>query len=166
MRTARGARGGGDELLKPYRVAAAVLGVIGVLCLLVEVQSPSLIFWTGERVTGTNDGGIIYYTVEGQNRTLNDPREPPVRPVPVTVYADPDDASRDRSSNLARGVDAVFVLSPFVAAAAVLTAGLVRRRRIRRRVAAAASRQAQGRSAPFRPGSGGGPPPSGSSPSR
>ena len=146
-----------NGFLKPYRVGATVLLVLGALCLLVELQSPSLIFWTGERVPGTNDGGIIYYTVDGQNRTLNDPREPPARPEPVVVYADPEDASRDRSSNLARGFDLVFVLSPFVAAGAVVAVGLVRRRQFRRRVAAA------GPLPPLRPGSAGGPRPSRSS---
>ena len=149
--------------MKPYRVATAVFLVLGVLCLLVELQSPSLIFWTGERVQGTNDGGIIYYTVGGQNRTLNDPREPPDAPVPVTVYADPDDASRDRPSNLARGV----------------RRGL-RPRTVRRRQRGASSSgsSAAGGSAagtPFdrlghasavRPGSGAGPQPSRSTPSR
>ena len=160
MRRARRDRGGSDDFLHPYRVGAAMFLVLGVLCLLVELQSPSLIFWTGERVAGTNDAGIVYYTVDGQNRTLNDPREPPPRPVPVTVYADPDDASQDRSSNLARGFDVIFVLGPFVAAGAVIIIGLLRRQRIRRRNAAA------GPLRPFRPGSADGPPPSRSSPSR
>ena len=146
-----------DDFLRPYRVGATVLLVLGVLCLLVELQSASLVFWTGERVPGTNDGGIIYYTVDGQNRTLNDPREAPARPEPVVVYADPEDSSRDRSSSLARGFDAVFVFSPFVAAAGVITVGLVRRRGFRRRVAAA------GPLPPLRPGSAGEPHPSRSS---
>lgn len=154
MRAARRTRGGSDDFLKPYRFGAALFLVVGVLCLLVEVQSPSLVYWTGERVQGTNEGGIIYYTVDGDNRTLNDPREPPPHPVPVTVYADPDDASRDRPAGLARAVDAVFVLGPFVVAGGVTALGVVRRRRIRRRAAAA------GPLPPLRPGRADGSPPS------
>ena len=130
MRSSRSGRG---AYLKPYRVGAMILLALGVLVLLVELQSPSLVFWTGERVPGTNDGGIIYYTVDGENRTLNAPGEPPPRPFPVTVYADPDDSSRDQASKLARGLDAVLVLSPFVAAGALMALGLVRRRRLRLR---------------------------------
>ena len=160
MRTARRTRGGSDDFLKPYRVLAALFLVVGVLCLLVEVQSPSLVYWTGERVAATNDGGIIYYTVGGENRTLNDPREPPPHPVPATVYADPDDASRDRPAGLARAVDAVFVLGPFVAAGVLIVVGLVRRRRIRRRNAARPPLS------PVRPGRADEPPPSRSTPTR
>jgi len=125
-----------DELLKPYRVAATVLLVLGVLCLLVELQSPSRIYWTGERVPATNDGGIIFYTVDGQERTLNDPREAPAQPTAVAVYVDPVDSTRDRVAGPGRWFDAVFVLTPFVAAGAVLAVGIGRRRRFRRRVVA------------------------------
>ena len=125
-----------DAFLRPYRIAAVVLLVLGALCVLVELQSPSLICWTGERVPATNDAGIIFYTVDDQQRTLNDPHEAPPQPTAVTVYADPDDSSRDRVAGFGRAFDAVFVLTPFVAAGAVLVVGLDRRRRFRRRVAA------------------------------
>jgi hypothetical protein len=125
-----------DELLKPYRLAATLLLVLGVLCLLVELQSPSLVYWTGERVAGTNDGGIVFYTVGGEPRTLNDPGEPPVRPEPAVVYADPDDSSRDLLSGPGRWADMIFVLAPFAAAGGVLVLGLERRRRFRARAAA------------------------------
>jgi hypothetical protein len=119
--------GGGS--LQRYRVAALVLLVLGVLCVLVEVQSPSLVLWTGQPVPGTNDGGIVFYAVDGQQRTLNAPGDAPARPVPVTVYADPDDSSRDRVSSPAKWFDAAFVLGPFVAAGGMLVAGVARRRR-------------------------------------
>jgi hypothetical protein len=114
--------------LGPYRNAALVLLVLGVLCLLVELQSPSLIFWTGERVQGTNDGGLVYYTVDGQERTLDAGGDPPSRPVPVAVYADPADASRDRVSGPAKWFDAAFVTVPFAAAGVLVLVGVVRRR--------------------------------------
>ena len=148
----RGPRCETDELLKPYRIGAVILLVLGVLCLLVELQSPSLVYWTGERVPATNDAGIVYYEVHGEARTLNDPREAPVRPAATAVYADPDDASRDRQAGPGRWFDEVFVLAPFVAAGALLVVGLVRRRRFRARLARRAT-----------PGSADGPPPSRSS---
>jgi hypothetical protein len=142
-----------DELLKPYRVVATVLLVLGVLCVLVELQSPSLVYWTGERVAATDDGGIVFYAVHGEQRTLNDPREAPVQPKAVVVYADPDDASRDRLAGIGKAVDTAFVLGPFVAAGAALGVGLVRRRGFRRRVAARGQ-------ATITPGSADGPRPS------
>ncbi|GAA3564356.1 hypothetical protein GCM10022197_19980 [Microlunatus spumicola] len=144
MRTPRAARRDRDELLKPYRVAAVVLLVLGVLCVLVELQSPSLVYWTGERVPATNDAGIVYYEVHGEPRTLNDPREAPVRPAPTAVYADPDDASRDRQAGPGRWFDAAFVLAPFVAAGALPVLGLVRRRRFRERLARRATAGSDG----------------------
>ena len=155
-RTGRPERDGG---LRPYRVAALVLVVLGVLCVLVELQSPSLVYWTGERVPGTNDGGIVFYSVDGQDRTLNDPREAPARPTSVVVYADREDGSRDRLAGPGKAFDAAFVLTPFVGAGAVLVVGVVRRRRFRRRFA---RRTQPGIS----PGTAGGPRPSRSSPWR
>lgn len=125
-------REGGEQVrprsLGPYRNAAFVLLVLGVLCVLVELQSPSVILWTGERVQGTNDAGLVYYTVNGQERTLDAEGDPPERPVPVAVYADPADASRDRVSGPAKWFDAAFVATPFAAAGVVLLVGVVRRR--------------------------------------
>ncbi len=133
-----------DAFLRPYRVSAIVLLVLGVLCLLVELQSPSTIYWTGERVLATDDAGIIFYTVDGQQRTMNDPHEAPLQPKAVVVYADRDDSSRDRVAGYGKVFDTVFVLTPFVAAGAVIMMGLVRRQRFRRHVAEVAVRRAQG----------------------
>ncbi|MGI3779434.1 MAG: hypothetical protein ACRYG2_01525 [Janthinobacterium lividum] len=152
-----------DAFLRPYRVATIVLLVLGALCVLVELQSPSLVCWTGERVPGTNDAGIIFYTVDGEQRTLNDPHEAPLQPKPVVVYADPQDASRDRQAGIGKAFDAAFVLTPFVAGGVVIIVGLIRRRRFRRRVAEREPRPAPG--APTA-GSADGSRPSRSSPSR
>ena len=121
-----------EGFLRPYAIASVLLLVFGLLGVLIELQSPSLIYWTGERVQGTNDGGIIYYTVGGDQRTLTADGEPPSQPLPVTVYVDPDDSSRDRVVKPAKWLDAGFVLASPLAAAAVIATGLVRRRRFRR----------------------------------
>lgn len=141
--------------------------VFGVLCALVELQSSSLIYWTGDRVQGTNEGGIVYYTVDGQQRTLDQRGEPPARPVRVAVYVDPDDSSRDRLASPVKWFDAAFVLAPFAAAGIVLAAGIARRRRSRERLAAAERRRRdQATSDWLRLRREGGPPPSRSNPSR
>lgn len=137
MGTSPTSRPGRDERLRPYRVAAVVLLVLAALCVLVELQSPSKIYWTGDRVPGTNDGGIVFYEVGGEQRTLNDPREAPASPAPVAVYTDADDSSRDRLGGPGRWVDLIFVLTPFVGAGTVIIVGVVRTRRFRRRRASA-----------------------------
>ena len=147
-----------------YRVGAALLIVLGVLCVLVELQSPSIIQWTGQRVVGTNDGGIAYYTVGGQERTLDVRGKPPAHPVPVTVHVDPDDPSRDQVSGPAKWFDAALVLTPFLAAGIVLAAGVGRRGRLRRLDAARESRRrAEATSGGVRPDGAAAPRPSGSS---
>ena len=159
----RRSRGEPDGILRPYVVAAVVVLALGVLCVLVELQSPSLILWTGLRVHGMNDGGIAYYRVGGQERTLDFRGEPPAQPRPVVVYADPDDASRDRLSGIAKGLDAAFVLVPFAAAGTVLAAGVRRRRRYHRRLAAGERGRRDRATADWLSGRGAAPPPSGSS---
>ncbi len=41
-------------------LGAAALVVMGVLCLLIELQSPSVVLLTGDRVQGYSEGGIAY----------------------------------------------------------------------------------------------------------
>jgi hypothetical protein len=125
-----------DFSLGPYRVWAGVLGGLGVLAVLVLLQSPSLIYWTGERVVGTDDGGIVYYTVAGEERTLNSGHDAPPSPRPAVVYADPDDSGNDRVLGPAKWFDVAFVAAPFLAAGCVLAAGTRRRRHNQRRRAA------------------------------
>lgn len=119
--------------LKPYGKGAVVLAVLGVLCLLVELQSSSLVYWTGQRVVGTNDAGIIYYEVNDQQRTINDEAEPPAQPQSVTVYADLNDSTKDRIAEPVKWFDAVFVAIPFLAAGVVIAIGMARRRKFRLR---------------------------------
>lgn len=136
MRTRRRDRAEPDSFLRPYRTGAAVLAVFGVLGVLLVLQSPSLVYWTGQRVQGTDDGGIVYYTVGGQERSLDSGRPAPPRPVPRTVYADPDDPSHDRLLTPVKWLDAAFVVLPFVGAGAVLAVGIRRRHRWHRSMAA------------------------------
>lgn len=165
MRASRQPKGE-STFLRPYRIAALCLLVLGVLCVLVQLQSPSMILWTGDAVRGTDDGGIIYYTVNGDERTLNDPHEAPPHPVPVTVYADPDDSSHDRVSGPAKWFDAVFVSLPFAAAGVVLAVGIARRRRFYARISAGEQARREQATADWIRRREAGPPPSGSSPSR
>ena len=116
---------------KPFAVAAVVLLVVGAFCVLIELQSSSRIYWTGQRVTGTNEGGLVYYAVDGRPYTMDAPGPVPSRPVTVAVWVDQNDPNQARIDQPARWFDAAFVLAPFVAAAfcVVVWAGRRGRRR-------------------------------------
>lgn len=114
--------------------------MIGILFALVELQSPSRLYWTGDPVSGTNSGGIIYYQVAGENFTLDAPGAAPSHDVKVTVYVDPKDPGQGLASRPTRWVDAGLVAVWFVAAAGCLTVAALRRTSIRhRRTASGAS---------------------------
>jgi hypothetical protein len=115
------------------------LVVVGLLFALVELQSPSSLYWTGKAVHGTNSGGIVYYRVGGKNFTLDAPGAAPSHDTPVTVYVDPDDPGQGLLSRSTRWVDAAGVLGWFVAAGACVGIAALRRASSRRRAAATGS---------------------------
>lgn len=125
-----------DWLARPLVVAAGCLLTFGLLTVLVEVQSPSILFWTGRAVSATSVGGIVYYSVDGEHDTLTAPGPVPMRPwrpKHVTVYVDRHDPSRALLLTPVRWLDAALVGLPFLAAALCLLADLLRRRARRRR---------------------------------
>jgi hypothetical protein len=123
-------------LLRPSSGVALALLVVGLLFLLAELQSPSRLYWTGDAVSGTNSGGIIYYQVAGEDYTLDAPGAPPAHDTPVTVYVDPDDPGQALASRVTKWVDAGAVLVWFVAAAGCVILPAVRSTSRRRRSAA------------------------------
>jgi hypothetical protein len=118
-------------------VALVALLVMGCTAILVEVQSPSSIYWTGERISATSEGGIIYYRYGGRDYTINDEHRDArdVQRVPVAVFVDPDEPTTARADGPARWLDAALVSVWFVAAAVLVPFGVVRQRRRRRRQA-------------------------------
>lgn len=119
-------------------VAAALL-VFTLLAVVLEVQSPDLVLWTGHRVVGTEQRGIVYYRWHGQNYTLDVPGYGSSKS--VSVYLDPgnpSDAMTDNAVN--RAIVVLLIGVPFAGAVALLAVGLtrehLRRRRESRRVPA------------------------------
>lgn len=73
---------------------AIVLAVIGVLAVLLKLQSPTSVLWTGRPVTATEVGGIVLYPFEGHDFTLIAPNELANTPAHrVTVFVDPNSPS-------------------------------------------------------------------------
>ncbi len=115
-----------------FLAGAGVLLFAALLVALLELQSPSGLLWTGQPVTGTEQGGIAYYTWRGQTYTVDIPGNGSARS--LTLYLDPanpgnavPDSLSDRlSASLGVGV-------PVLAAVVVLVIGGTRNYRWKRR---------------------------------
>src|SRR4051812_21459831 len=114
---------------------AATLAVLGVLALLLVVQTPSFVQWSGTHVDGTRRGTQVAYTYGGREYSVEDSRGDPddARPKHVGVWlsrAHPRDSSSAYVANsAARWTDFSLVMVWFVAAGVVVAGGLVHRRR-------------------------------------
>ncbi len=119
----------------PFPVLALVAFVFGLLVLFAELQSPTVLLWTGTRVPATIDGGIAFYRVHGEQYTLDVPgaHGPLGQPRPASVYVDPHDPSTAMLDSSQRWVEAALVGSGFVVSAVLLAVGFGRRARRRRR---------------------------------
>lgn len=109
---------------------AVALFVVGTLFVLAEVQSPSMLQWTGTGVHATQSGGIAFYSFRGQNYTLNVPTPAAFS---STVYIDPAEPSTAMFSNtLTRWTEAGTVAGPYAGSVLLLSLGFARRSRRRR----------------------------------
>jgi hypothetical protein len=111
---------------------AAVLFVFALLALLVGLQSSDSLLWTGQRVTGTEQGGLIYYRWQGQSYTLDVPGYGSSQA--VSVYLDPGDPGHATVDNVLNRVVAVLLIGvPVAGGVALLAAGGTRNYRWARR---------------------------------
>ena len=111
---------------------AIALFVLALLVVVLEVHTPEILLWTGHRVVGTEQGGIVLYRWHGESYSLDAPGYGSAKA--VSVYLDPGDASNAVIDNLAdRAFVGFLVGGPVLAGAALITVGLVRRSISRRR---------------------------------
>jgi hypothetical protein len=111
---------------------AVVLLVFALLVLLVGLQSPDRVLWTGQRVTGSEQGGIVTYPWHGQSYSLDAPGFGSAKA--VSVYLDPADPSQAMTDNVVdRVVAGVLILGPVTGALVLLVAGGTRNYRWERR---------------------------------
>jgi hypothetical protein len=118
--------------LGAYLGVAVALLVFAVLGLLLLLQSPKdVLLWTGTRVVGSEQGGLIYYTWHGESYTLD---VPGYGNAPhVVVYVDPSDPTNaERESLFIRVADGALTVLPAALAAGVVALGVYRRRSTRR----------------------------------
>lgn len=115
-------------------IGAIVLVVAGLLFIGLEAQSPTSMYFTGERVTGTVQGGIVFYEVNGSQYTQDYPEvSAPPDGTRVGVYFYPDNPSTALVDRPTRWIEALAIQVWFVAAAVLLVAAAFHRRTLRRR---------------------------------
>jgi hypothetical protein len=126
---------------------AVLFVLMGILFALLEAQSPSRLYWTGQAISATSTGGIVYYRVHGERWTVDDPRDSGATTHRTTVYVDPADPGNAVVQSPTRWADAFGVVGWFVAAVVCLSVpalGRARRRRKRRRASRRAASIAAG----------------------
>lgn len=128
--------------MRGFMIAAGVLTVLGILAVLLEIQSPSFVQWSGIEVHGYTQGGITYYDYRGEAYTVDNTGADPSdqRKVPTTLWlhrSDPTDStSAYIESGRNRWTDFGFTIGWFALAALIVAVGVLRqRRRWRYRVA-------------------------------
>ncbi len=111
-----------------------MLFVFALLALFIEFHSPDAVLWTGQRVVGTEQRGLIYYRWQGQQYTFA------VNGVgnekAVGVYLDPGNPAHAMlDSTIDRTVAVLLIGVPAVAGVGVLVLGGTRNYRWTRRKA-------------------------------
>ena len=118
---------------------AVALFAFALLAVLLELQSSDAVRWTGQRVTGTEIGGIVSYRWDGQTYSLDAQGYGSAKAVGVDLDpADPSNAVIDNT--FPRLVEGALVAVPVAAGVVLLVLGLTRRWRWERRQLRAASR--------------------------
>jgi hypothetical protein len=111
---------------------AVVLLVVALLAVLVGLQSPDRVLWTGQQVVGTEQGGIVTYRWDGQSYSLDVPGNGSSKA--VSVYLNPSDPSQAMTDNVFdRVLAALFILGPVAGAVVLLVVGGTRNYRWERR---------------------------------
>jgi hypothetical protein len=125
----------------PFAAVAAILFVMGVLAVLLELQSPSVVLWTGIKVQGTTQNGLTYYSYRGESYAIDNKKAAAgdSRKTPTTVWlshGDPTDSSKAYIENpFNRWLDFSFTLMWWAFGVLILAAGFLRRQlRLRRKI--------------------------------
>jgi hypothetical protein len=111
---------------------AIALFVLALLVVVLELNTPEILLWTGHRVVGAEQGGIVFYRWHGQNYSLDAPGYGSSKT--VSVFIDPGDANNAVVDNLAdRAFVGLLIGGPVAVGVALIATGLIRRTRSRRR---------------------------------
>jgi hypothetical protein len=111
---------------------AVVLFIFALLAVLIGFQSPDAVLWTGQRVVGTEQRGLIYYRWQGQQYTF--PVNGQGNEKAVGVYLDPGNPEHAMlDSTIDRAVAILLIGVPAAAGVGLLVLGGTRNCRWARR---------------------------------
>jgi hypothetical protein len=111
---------------------AVALFAFAVLFLALDVQSPDIVLWTGQRAVGTEQNGLVTFWLHHHAYTATTPGYGSGKA--VSVYFPPGDPSDAIADSLPDRLTAGALFAvPVAAGLALLTVGLTRKRRWARR---------------------------------
>lgn len=111
---------------------AIAMFIFALLAVVLVLESPDAVRWTGQRVVGYEIGGIVSYRWQGQTYSLDAPGYGSAKA--ISVYLDPADPSNAMIDNpISRTAEASLVVVPLAGGVVLLVAGLTRRWRWARR---------------------------------
>jgi hypothetical protein len=111
---------------------AGALFLAAVLIALLALQSKSALLWTGQTVTGTEQGGVVSYHWQGRPYSVTVPGYGSAKA--LTLYLDPNDPGGAIPDNIGNRVgDVLGIGVPFLAGVVVLVVGGSRNYRWKRR---------------------------------
>jgi uncharacterized protein DUF3592 len=111
---------------------AIALFMFTLLAVLLVLESPDAVRWTGQRVIGYELGGIVSYRWHGETYSLDAPGYGSAKA--ISVYVDPADPSNAMIDNpITRLAESALVVVPLAGGVLLLVVGLTRRRRWARR---------------------------------
>jgi hypothetical protein len=125
--------------MAPVLAAAGLFFAVGVLAILLEVQSPSFVQWNGIKVMADTHAGLTSYHYDGRLISLDNTHDPSTDQGhhPTTVWlsrSDPTDPSKAYIENgYDRWLDFGFVTGWFFVAFGLIAAGFIRQALRRRR---------------------------------
>ena len=127
-----------------YVGLAVALFAFALLWVLLGLQSPESVLWTGQHVTGTEQNGLVYYRWQDQSYTIVVSGNGSAKA--VSVYLDPGNPSQAMVDNAFDRVVAILLVGvPVAGGVALLIAGGTRNYRWARRNAKRAREDPQER---------------------
>lgn len=126
---ANGERPGFREYFAAARAffwSAIIFGVLALGALVVELQSPDLVIWTGHCVPASFQDGLAYFHAEGRLIVVGDPSLPDQPPRMVTVCYHPGNPDAGYIVHpAAYWVEGTLIAAPFILAVTLLVTGVV-----------------------------------------
>ena len=111
---------------------AIALFAFALLAVLIGLQSPDSVLWTGQHVTGTEQNGLVYYQWQGQSYTIDVTGNGSAKA--IGVYLDPGNPSHAMINNVFDRATAILLIGvPVAFGVALLIVGGTRNYRWSRR---------------------------------